>query len=468
MGVFARIEQHGERPAVITDDGRTVSYRELVDLGDAFAAPIPRRCLVLQVCRNDLGSLAAYVGLQRAGMVTMLVNHKTDSAALLGLITAFRPAYVLLPDAIDAPPHGGACVHSGEGYRLFASGQASDYPLDDALALLLGTSGSTGSPDYVRLSAANLVANTASIIDYLGVRQDDRAITTMPMSYSYGLSIINTHLAAGATLIATEATLMERRFWTLLQDAGATTFGGVPFVYEMLQRLKFAERALPHLRYITQAGGRLAPQLVEAFARLCADRGIGFVVMYGQTEATARIAYVPPTQALAKSGSIGIAIPGGRIWLADTEGQPVQGAEVSGEIVYEGANVSLGCAQGYADLGKGDLNHGILFTGDMARRDADGYHYILGRKSRFVKVFGNRVGLDALEQVLHAGGIQAVCGGRDDDLVIYTTAASAEPAIRRIVAEHTAISRQGYRVCLIDEIPRSDAGKVQYARLPYD
>lgn len=466
MGIFDGIETYAERTAVVDDEGRSTSYRELVAMGEQLTATIGERCLVLMVCRNDLGSIAAYVGLQRAGHVTMLVNHKTDRAALLTLIGAFRPEYLYLPDDVSLPAEAGTAVASLSGYRLMATGQSTDDAMHADLTLLLGTSGSTGSPDYVRLSSNNLVANTASIVEYLGIDAQDRAITTMPMSYSYGLSIINTHLAQGASIVATERTLMERAFWDLLRSTSTTTFGGVPFVFQMLERLKFTDMDLPSLRYLTQAGGRLDPALIEAFGNWSAQRGIDFYVMYGQTEATARIAYVPAARAVDKAGSIGIAIPGGRIWLAGDDGRPVSDDRHSGEIVYEGANVSLGSASDRHGLSEPDANGGMLFTGDIARRDEDGYLHILGRKSRFVKVFGNRIGLDALEQLLQHAGIDAVCGGRDDALAIFITDADMETAVRKVLAEKTSIGRQAYRIRVIESIPRSDTGKVRYAALP--
>ena len=463
IGMFDHLDRFAARTAIVTDDGRRLSYTQLLAQADGIAACVGTRSLVLIVTRNEPAAVAAYVGLQRAGCVTMLVNHKMGEGALRALIDAFRPAFVFLPSdlasIISASP-----LHRVDDYTLSATGIAPDYTMHAELAVLLGTSGSTGSPEYVRLSRSNLAANTRSIVEYLGIAANDRAITTMPMSYSYGLSIINTHLAMGATLVTTELSLMEKPFWTLLREARVTTFGGVPFIYQMLKRLHFERMQLPHLRYITQAGGRLDTELAREFAHWCAEKGVGFIAMYGQTEATARIAYVPAEHAAAKAGTIGIAIPGGRIWLAGENGKPVVNG-TPGEIVYEGANVSLGNVRDRFALAEPDRRRGVLFTGDIGSRDRDGFFLIHGRKSRFLKVFGHRVGLDDVEQLLARRGIEAVCAGVDDALVIFTTDAGAIDRIRDIVRDNTSISPKGIKITQIASIPRNDAGKVRYAAL---
>ena len=463
-GLFDELERFADRVAIHNDDGHRLTYHELLSMADDLGERVTPNSLVMVVCRNSPAAITGYVGFQRRGCVTMLVNHKTNKDALLALIDAFRPAYLYLPEDLAEGPLPGETIHTLDDYLLRSTGLTIDYAMHEDLAALLGTSGSTGSPEYVRLTHGNLTANTSAIINYLGITASDRAITTMPMSYSYGLSIINTHLASGGCIITTETTLMEKSFWTLLRDAEATTFGGVPFIYQMLKRLRFERMHLPALRYITQAGGRLGVDLCRDFATICREKSLEFIVMYGQTEATARIAYVPADQALEKAGAIGIAIPGGHLWLTDETGRPISNGD-QGELVYEGANVSLGNASNRHALNDNDQNRGQLFTGDIGYKDADGYFYIVGRKSRFVKIFGNRVALDDVEHLINAAGIEAACSGDDDDMVVFTTDPNNEASIRKLISTHTTISPKGYRVESITQIPRNDAGKIQYARL---
>ena len=234
---------------------------------------------------------------------------------------------------------------------------------------------------------------------------------------SHQVSILNIHLMVGATILLTDHGLMQKEFWRFLKEQAATSFGGVPYTYEMLDKLRFFRMDLPALRTMTQAGGKLLPELHKKFAEYALEKDKHFVVMYGQTEATARMGYLPYEQSLKKYGSMGIAIPGGQLWLRDVNGNRITEPDVAGELVYEGPNVTLGYAQCREDLIKGDERHGILETGDMAKCDTDGYFYIVGRKKRFLKVFGNRLHLS------------------------------------------------GFSVYPISEIPKNDAGKVLYKEL---
>jgi acyl-CoA synthetase (AMP-forming)/AMP-acid ligase II len=258
---------------------------------------------------------------------------------------------------------------------------------------------------------------------------------------------------------------MDKAFWDFLKAEQASSMGGVPYVYEMLKRLRFARMDLPHLRTMTQAGGRLSVELTREFAALCADKGIRFFVMYGQTEATARMSYLPPELAQDKAGSIGIAIPGGSFSL-EADGAVLEGPDVTGELVYRGPNVSLGYADGAADLARGDDNGGVLRTGDLARRDADGLYYVVGRSKRMLKLYGNRVNLEDIEQMVAELGYACACAGEDDRLRIYTTDADHHAAIRAFVAERTGVNPAAFSVHRIDAIPRNEAGKILYAALP--
>jgi acyl-coenzyme A synthetase/AMP-(fatty) acid ligase len=186
--------------------------------------------------------------------------------------------------------------------------------------------------------------------------------------------------------------------------------------------------------------------------------------MYGQTEATARMSYLPYQKSLEKYGSMGIAIPGGKFTLFDVNGEEITAPDVVGELVYQGANVMLGYAEQGGDLRKGDELSGVLVTGDMAKRDMDGYYYVVGRKKRFLKLFGNRVNLMEVEELLEKQGYLAACVGEDDHLRIYTTSKNTE-VVLAFITQVTGINRTAFSVMYIDEIPRNDAGKVLYSEL---
>ncbi len=464
MAFWNTLERFGERTALITETGEHIAYNALLARADEIAGAAGSRCLAFLMCRNCADAAAGYVGFLRRGIVPVLLAENLDTSMLEGLLESYRPAYFYLPNE-KAPDLPGVTAWRGESYTLLHLPYEQDYKLPEELALLLTTSGSTGSPKLVRQSGRNIEANTRSIAEYLGILSEDRAITTLPMQYTYGLSILQSHLSVGAAVILTDKTLMDKEFWALLKEQKATTFGGVPYIYEMLKKLRFDRMNLPSLRYLTQAGGKLPKELAEEFIQTCKRKNMKFIVMYGQTEATARMAYLPWEHAESHAASIGIAIPGGEFWLADPEGAPILEPETTGELVYRGPNVTLGYAENRFDLCKPDENHGELRTGDMAKRDAKGFYYIVGRKKRFLKLFGSRVNLDEVEGLLNRAGIPCACAGVDDRLDVYITDGSLLGQAERFIKEHTAINPNGFQLHVIEEIPRNDSGKVLYSAL---
>ena len=462
MGLFDRLETYASHIAVIDEQSRPYSYDELLSDADALGRNIKRRRLTLFITSNSYASIAGYVGLLRAGSVPLMVNSTINADDLIDTLERFRPHLIYAPKALAQTFGFAAARHELGDYGLYETGQKIDYRLHGKLALLLTTSGSTGSHSLVRLSRRNLASNTAAIMTYLGINSFERAITTMPMSYSYGLSIINTHLAAGASIVATEASLVSPTFWTLLKDHKVTNFGGVPFIYDMLKKLRFANMDLPYLRYITQAGGKLSDPMIADFAAVCRSKDIDFFVMYGQTEATARMTYVPPWHLRHKLGSVGLPVPGGKISLEDEGSREINTAYVTGELVYRGHNVSMGYAETRKDLSRGNTNRGVLRTGDLAEFDEDGYVYIVGRKKRFLKLYGHRVNLEEVEQTLKKAGIEAACAGLDDAMRVYVEGGGEPKAVRQHLLDHTTIPRKGFKVIPIKAIPRNDAGKIRY------
>jgi long-chain acyl-CoA synthetase len=342
MGFYDQLEQHGTNTAIITEGSGHISYAALAAAADDLVRHVSRRRVGFLVCENRFESVAGYVGFLRRRAVPVPINSSMDAALFADLCGAYRPAYVYLPAERVSSMPGCRLLAMCGGYCLLETAWVQNYEVYGDLGLLLTTSGSTGSPKLVRLSYKSIDSNTEAIAQYLAISSADRPITTMPMNYTFGLSIINSHLLRGASIVLTDATLMDKRFWQTLKAQQATTFSGVPYIFEMLRKLRFARMDLPFLRYLTQAGGKLSPEFSAEFADVCAAKSIKFIVMYGQTEATARMSYLPWEYARTKAGSIGIAIPGGRFWLVDDAGDVIQDAETVGELYYQGDNVSLG------------------------------------------------------------------------------------------------------------------------------
>lgn len=460
------LQKYEDNCALISDDGQSISYKALKEASDLVADSIGERCLVFALCNNEIGSVIGYTGFINNGIVPALLNSHLDDVLLQSLLELYLPSYIWLPESQVEKFSELSVVLRLYGYALLKTNYSKKYPLHPELALLLTTSGSTGSPKFVRQSYTNIKSNTDSIIQYLKIDSSERPITTLPMNYTYGLSIINTHLAVGATLLLTDKTLMQREFWMFLKEQEATSFGGVPYTYEMLDKLRFWRMDLPSLKTMTQAGGKLTPELHEKFAAFSADNNKKFIVMYGQCEATARMGYLPFEYAVEKKGSMGIAIPGGKFSLVDTDLNEIKKPYTPGELVYEGANVTLGYAENGNDLAKGDERNGKLVTGDMAQFDEDGFYYIVGRKKRFLKIYGNRVNLDEIDRLIKAEfNIEVASAGTDDHMSIFVTEQDKANSVREYVIAKTKLNPVAFKVVVIDNIPKNDSGKTLYKEL---
>lgn len=458
-----------DRTALIDDQGSVLSYKDLNSIGLEIKEAVGSRCLVFSLCRNCIGSVAGYAAFVTNGIVPVLLNSHLESELLNNLIKTYKPKFIWTPtdQAEEFSKYNCISVYQAYEYTLLKTGFKEEFPLNDKLCLLLTTSGSTGSPKFVRQSYINVGSNADSIVRYLELNDEERPITTLPMNYTYGLSIINSHFMVGATILLTDYGVMQKEFWNFFKISGATSFGGVPYTYEMLDRLRFFRMDLPSLRYMTQAGGKIHPDLHKKFAEYVAQNGKKFIVMYGQCEATARMGYLPAEKTLEKCGSMGVAIPGGKFQLIDIDGHDITASDTTGELVYEGVNVTLGYAECGADLIKDDERGGILQTGDMAQFDKDGYYYIVGRKKRFLKIYGNRVNLDEIDQLVKGqfGSIDVASTGVDDHMYIFITDESVADAVKDFVVHKTKLNSSAFRTITISEIPKNDSGKTLYKEL---
>lgn len=439
------LARHGARPALIFG-GQVLSFRDLAARVDEIGERLGgERRLVLLSAANDPDTIATYLAALR-GRHPIVLAGRGQPALTEQLVARYDP---------DVVAGAGA-----DGWRLDERRDGSRHDLHPELALLLTTSGSTGSPKLVRLSQHNLLANAASIAEYLDIRPSDRAATTLPPQYCYGLSVINSHLWSGASLLLTEQSVVDPCFWDAFTANGATTFAGVPHTFELLDRSGFSDRDLPSLRYITQAGGRLDPATVRRYAELGRRKGWDLFVMYGQTEATARMAYLPPDEALTHGHTIGRAIPGGRLEI-----EPFEGAAAgTGELVYHGPNVMLGYAEDPDDLAAGrDIT--TLRTGDVARLGEGGRFEIVGRRSRVAKLFGVRIDLDDLERVLRANGTEAWVVATGERIVVGIQGGTDPSRVAATVAGQLEIPESRVTVTELAELPRLATGKPDYAAL---
>ncbi|WP_207619689.1 AMP-binding protein [Nocardioides sp. IC4_145] len=437
------LARFGDRPALV-EGTRVLSYAALAARVDEVGRTLGRtRRLVLVAAGNDLGTVVAHLGALAVGHVVLLTADRDESVA--ELVAAYDP---------DVVVRGGRVEERREG---------SAHDLHPDLALLLSTSGTTGSPRLVRLGAEGVQANAEAIAEYLSVRDSDVAVTTLPLHYCYGLSVLHSHLVRGARIVLTSLSVVDACFWDLVREQRVTSLSGVPHTFELLDRVGFGAEALPSLRYLTQAGGRMAPERVCRYAELGQRQGFDLFVMYGQTEATARMAYLPPDLASEHPSAVGVAVPGGRLRIDAPD--PSTGV---GELVYAGPNVMLGYATSPADLAR-PREVAELRTGDLARLDDAGLVEVVGRAARFAKVYGLRVDLDRVDHLLADDGLVASCASDDERLVVAVqpSARSGRPGQdRRLEARVGARARaitslppSAVRVVVVPELPRLATGK---------
>lgn len=416
-----RLRAFGDRPALF--DGARITYRDLAGKVQERVDELGPRPTVVAVAQGRNADTIAWMLAALGGGHALLMFDERGAE----ILREYQPECV---------------VRDGE---LRRSGRIT--AIHPELSLLLSTSGSTGSPKLVRLDANAIVSNATAIGEYLKLAADDCAITSLPLSYCYGLSVLTSHLAMGAAVVMTDKSVVDDCFWDLARTTGVTTLAGVPHTFDLLDEVGFDGRqTLPTLRRVTQAGGRMAPERVQEYARLAQRQAWDFYVMYGQTEATARMAYLPPHLALENPDCVGVAIPGGGLRIDD------------GEVVYSGPNVMMGYAHGPADLARGREITEVR-TGDHGEFTADGLLRITGRAANRAKLFGLRIDLDHVESLV-PGAVALV---KDQTLVVVV---QSEPGdLAADVAQRTGLPLCAVEVLRVRRLPRLSSGKVDRAAL---
>lgn len=448
-----------DRTAAVDDSGRRITYGEIVDFAVGFASVLPRRTLIFILSENSIGSLLGYSAALSNHIVPLILSAKTEQGLYSALRDQYRPEYIWAPKAKNMDL-GGEVIYEAWDYVLVKTGLTSPALYGD-LSLLLPTSGSTGSPKLVRHSYRNIEANAENVVRLFGITSDDRAMAILPMHYTMGLSVIASHLKAGAMLILSGRSLLDAEFWKTLKSERATSFTGVPYSYELLMKLRFTRMDLPDLKLVTQGGGKLTPEIFSALAKYSSDKGKRFIATYGQSECTGRMAYLPADLAMEKTCSIGMAEPGGQLSIIDANGVESFDGEAEGELVYRGENVTLGYATCAEELLKGDENHGVMHTGDIARRDADGCYFIVGRLKRFLKIFGLRIGLDEIENLVRSRfEADCLCSGNDETLEVSIAKFGIASDVIDFIEEKTHLYRNAIKVLEVDSIARNESGKV--------
>lgn len=463
-GMYLELDKKDkEAVALIDSEGEEITYGGILSFLEKYRENIERRTLLFVLSRNCVGAAVGYLGAVANHIVPLMLGAGMDQELLETLTDIYRPSYIWKPEEM---------VRENENillrkyrYALVDTGMPP-YPMYEDLALLLTTSGSTGSPKLVRHSYGNLEAQARNISAFFGLDNTERPMVDLPIHYTYGLSILNSHLYSGATVLLTGMNVLTPGYWDFLKKERASSFTNVPYSYEILKKLRVFGMDLPYLRTFSQGGGKLNEGLHREFAEYAQKTGRKFIVTYGQTEGSARMAWLPPEYALEKCGSIGKAIPNGKLYIVDEDSRVIDTPDTIGEMVYEGPNVTLGYAETREDLALGDERHGVLHTGDMVKTDRDGFFYIVGRKKRFLKLWGYRVGLDECENIIkRAFDVECACVGDDRCMKIYVNSKQDMDAVKRYIADKTGINSSAFQVHYIETLPRNEAGKVLYSQL---
>ena len=436
------------RIAAIDSEGGKLTYGDIINRAKEIETNVSNRALCFMLVENNVNCIEwVMASLISHRLVPLILNAKTDEVLYNNLLSTYKPAYIW---------------KNGELIRT----ENPIAPLYPELSHLLPTSGSTGSPKLVRHKYENIEATGLNISTFFELKETDRPLMVLPLYYTMGLSMIFSHFKVGATVLITGRNMTDPVFWKFLKEEAATSFTGVPYSFQILNLMRFFRMDLPALELLTQGGGKMERGLNLKFAEYCRDHGKRWIATYGQSECTARMAWLPAKWAIEKVGSIGIAVPNGELSLIDEDGNAITTPLTEGEMCYRGKNVTLGYARSLEDLTLGDERNGFIRTGDLAYFDEDGCYYIVGRMGRFLKLFGMRVGLDECEQIIATNcQTENACVGTDEKMIVYITDPDKIQSVKDALVEKTHIVATSFEIRVIPEIPKNEAGKKLFSKL---
>lgn len=442
-------------------DAKTKQRFKLSDLlFDLDSIIIAKGSLTFLYVNNNVHQVGLYFSFLKSDSTIALLNGAISNELKQQLEDKYKPNYIYDSKRENINQYNNRLIISkAVEISLFIDNRNTHHNIHPKVKLLLSTSGTTGSPKFVKLSEKNIIENAKSIINYLPIEKKDVTPLNLPFYYSYGLSVLHSNAMVGANIVCGVSDILQRDFWNELTEYGFTSISGVPYVYEMLNRIGFRKKQYPSIKYCTQAGGNLNKKTKELFLNYFAENHIDFYVMYGQTEATARISFVPPQKLESNITSIGIPICNGSLKI-DKETK---------ELLYQGPNVFGGYSECLEDLSNWEEIN-LLRTGDLAV-EKDGFFYITGRLKRFIKIFGNRVNLDEIEVLLKNNFSDisfASVGLNDKTLIIAVNDESlTSKNIKDYIQESLKIHPSVVKIIYLEIFPLTSNGKVDYKKILY-
>lgn len=444
-------------------EGTEITYEKLLDSANKVSKLFKKKSLIFFQGENNLDSIIAYLGLVNANCTLLMLDSNINESSLLNLYKQYQPDFFFCNDSMynfNFIKKEFKLLKKFEKYILIQKKISQYNPISEDLMLLLPTSGSLGSPKYVKLSYENIYDNINSISNYLNISETNCTITSMPITYSYGLSNLNIHLFSGGSIVINNKSFFDRGFWTSFNNPRIDNFSGVPYHYEILDKMGLSKILSKKIKFITHAGGQLNSKLTKKILEICLELDIQFYSMYGQTEASPRMSYLKLNDNVDKVGSIGKPIQGGKFWIEDGEKKITDSNRV-GELFYKGTNVYMGYSNTFEDLKKNKNITNILKTGDLAKFDEDNFWYIEGRKKRIIKIYGERLNLDYMEEKLSDNKYNCVCLDKNNNLYVVSEQKIEKEEVSKILS----ISSNRFQLIKIDKLPRSKNSKILYKEL---
>lgn len=463
MSFYQDLKKFKSKIALLVDGDQEISYEKLIYESEKFALQLKERSLIFILADNDFESIVSLVGSEISNSVIMLISPNIDFSALLNLINSYNPDFIFINKKKIFKLNNFENIFNYFNYELLKNNNSVSKLINDDLFLLQTTSGSTGSPKNVKLSYINIQTNTNSIIKDLKISNTDVAITTLPLTYVYGLSIINTHLKIGSKIILNKSSIIEKNFWKRIILNKVNNFGGVPYIYEMLLKIGFKKEFFQNLKYTTVAGGHLDNKLKLSIIDFYEKLGISLITMYGAAEATSRMSFLPPKYSRKKNGSIGIPVSNGQLSLEDHTNKVIRKFYSKGEIIFKGKNVFMGYANSSNDLITKDLNNSVLKTGDIGYFDEDNFFYVVGKKNRYIKIIGNRISLDEMEKIIQGYGYKNICSQKTKDTItIHINEKNVEKPIKSYISKYTALHENVFKIVYLKSFPMTKNDKIDY------
>jgi len=466
MKLFKSFGSHANKIAICDGENISLTYKEILIEFNKIKKQIKPKSLVLIVSENTIGSLLAYIFCIINNHVAIIADVKTARINILKIFKNYKPNYIFLSTK-NKSIFNKKCIEKYNFFNevLLKNKVNRKINLNKNLSLLLPTSGSMRSVKFVKLSRTNLKYNADTIIRYLKINKKDTTITNLPISYSYMLSIINTHFEKGGSIIISNYSLIEKKFWQILKKNKITSFNGVPYTYEILSKIGLKNIKNNTLRYLTHAGGKLEKENLKEIINFCKKNKLKFFSMYGQTEASPRISYLKPEFLKRKLGSIGQGIPGNKLYIIDNNEKKILEPFKEGEIVCEGKNVFMGYSKNFRDLINDNEKNYKLNTGDLGYFDRDGFFYITSRKSKIAKIFGNRVDIGALENLMKKKGYKIACLSNDKKIIIFIEKKYNKTSLINYISKITNLNIRSFELIKLKYFPRTSNNKISYNEL---